>query len=52
MALISACDKCGYRPRLEDAHFVEVEGRFSSSENEVQTLCHVICYDCGHEWVE
>lgn len=35
------CDKCGYRPRLADSHYI-VEHK----------VLHVICYDCGNEWVE
>jgi len=35
------CELCGYRPRAKDAHWID----------EWEVL-HVICYDCGHEWVE
>ena len=52
MALISACDNCGYRPRISDAHKVEFSSNLDESEDGVQTVLHVICYKCGHEWVE
>jgi len=42
------CDVCGYHPRLKDAHNVLMhEGRPDEFE-----IIHVICYNCGHEWVE
>lgn len=35
-----ACD-CGYRPRVEDCRWIQ--------QHEV---LHVICYQCGSEWVQ
>jgi DNA-directed RNA polymerase subunit RPC12/RpoP len=35
------CPGCGYRPRAEDM--------FEVVDYQVM---HVICYRCGHEWVE
>ncbi len=35
------CEHCGYRPRVADTIFIEEHQVF-----------HVICYDCGKEWVE
>lgn len=35
------CDDCGYRPKWSDTKFIP--------EHKVT---HVICYNCGTEWVE
>lgn len=35
------CAKCGFRPPWKDTMYIE--------EHEVT---HVICYNCGNEWVE
>lgn len=42
--------KCGYRPRKSDASKVEVG--IDSETGESTYVLHVICYDCGSEWVE
>jgi hypothetical protein len=42
-----ACEICGYRPRAGDRRRVEV-----ASGDEYVWVTHVICYDCGAEWVE
>lgn len=35
------CDRCGYRPRRKDKFYVK------------EFECwHVICYECGYEYVE
>ena len=52
MVKTSACERCGYRPRTTDAFEVLVEGRLDDSEVLEHTVVHVICYGCGHEWVE
>ncbi len=40
------CTQCGHMPKLEDVHVILPE--FTGNE----ILYHVICYSCGHEWVE
>ena len=40
---LTDCDVCGYRPRMKDGFNVKLED---------QEIIHVICYNCGHEWVE
>ena len=52
MVKASACDRCGYRPRRSDAQVVEVSIPGQDGEEELHKVVHVICYDCGHEWVE
>jgi DNA-directed RNA polymerase subunit M/transcription elongation factor TFIIS len=52
MVKASACDRCGYRPRTSDAQEIEVSIPDSDDEEELQTIVHVVCYNCGHEWVE
>ncbi len=37
----NSCSQCGYRPRSTDKMYIE--------EHDVT---HVICYQCGREWVE
>jgi DNA-directed RNA polymerase subunit RPC12/RpoP len=51
MALVSACDVCGYRPRLEDTAKVETTRRIGEDSETIEVL-YVRCYHCGHEWVE
>ena len=48
MSQASACDVCGYRPRVGDKHEVLDEGL---DQLEVKII-YVRCYDCGNEWVE
>lgn len=40
---------CGYRPRREDVHIVKMNEDAGEYE---YTILHVICYNCGKEWVE
>lgn len=47
MALASACDVCGFRPRDKDCAVIEI----THDKKDVDIL-HVICYECNHEWVE
>ena len=45
------CEKCGYRPRAGDRH----EVIFDDTTRErvaTESVLHVICYQCGYEWVE
>ena len=37
----TVCEKCGFRPRWSDTNMIPEHG-----------VTHVICYECGHEWVE
>ena len=46
------CDVCGYHPRMKDAHNLTIGTNFSNDCDETQDIVHVICYNCGHEWVE
>jgi len=48
MAQASACDHCGYRPRVGDRHEVLDVGL----DQLEQTIIYVRCYNCGAEWVE
>ena len=35
------CDRCDFRPRMSDTFHIEDHD-----------VTHIICYMCGHEWVE
>ena len=48
MAQASACDHCGYHPQLRDRNRVKMN---AGTEYEYEII-HVICYNCGKEWVE
>ena len=41
--------KCGYRPRKSDAYEVKMNEGLPEYE---YIILHVICYNCGSEWVE
>lgn len=43
------CDRCGYRPRRKDCVSIEVTDPQDGAD---KTVVHVICYNCGAEWVE
>lgn len=45
----SACDRCGYRPRMGDGQHVILDEGLDELE---QTILYVRCYNCGEEWVE
>jgi hypothetical protein len=49
MAQVSACDVCGYRPRVGDRHKVILD---TGLDEVGETILYVRCYDCGNEWVE
>lgn len=42
------CDHCGYRPRTRDCFTIKM----NESEADEYSVVHVICYNCGQEWVE
>ena len=42
------CDKCGYHPRESDKHTIVMNDGTEYSYD----IIHVICYQCGYEWVE
>lgn len=35
------CPRCGYRPQKRDRSFIEE-----------YDVWHIVCYNCGKEWVE
>lgn len=45
------CDRCGYRPRAGDRYEVTFDNTTKDGVDEISVL-HVICYQCGYEWVE
>jgi hypothetical protein len=51
MALASVCETCGYHPRDEDCNVVDI-GTDADGEPQIPNVLHVICYQCGSEWVE
>ena len=51
MAQDCVCDKCGYRPKVGDRYEVTFDNTTREGVDEIKVL-HVICYNCGAEWVE
>jgi predicted nucleic-acid-binding Zn-ribbon protein len=52
MAQTCVCDKCGYRPRATDQYEVTFDNTSKKNGVDEIIVLHVICYQCGYEWVE
>lgn len=52
MAQDCVCDKCGYRPKVGDRYEVTFDNTSKKNGVDEIKVLHVICYQCGYEWVE